>query len=364
MTAETTEKILNHEVSLPPRKNSRKDALKYTWRTQDRSSWTIYHWFYEILGLYHSDLGRRIPVHEKQTKVPFLSNWSMLGWIILHGVLPMTLHHACMKYTGRTMPLWQVLIVYNVTMIFTAVRGQQHLRGLSHELGFLDAKSGERQGIPDAAVEEVFFTLNTLLSGRCSLIAWLAYSNLEAPGDIAWYWLPVKMAIYSITFDFWYYWYHRSLHEIPLLRKHQRKHHMSRHPTTLMTAFADFEQSVFDYIVCPVVTYYFLNSLGLSLSFYEWWICNLQTFITEVGGHSGLRMYASPPNLFHPLLLYFNCDLSLEDHDLHHRTGWKESGNFGSQTRLWDTVFATRKERVETKRDDVDWDNPVPWPIF
>lgn len=131
-----------------------------------------------------------------------------------------------------------------------------------------------------------------------------------------------------------------------------------------MTAFADFEQSVFDYIVCPVVTCYFLNSIELSLSFYDWWICNLQTFITEVGGRNGLRMYTSPPNLFHPLLLYFNCDLSLEDHDLHHYVSRLVVKGAAILYPRHDSGIPCLAQGVETKRDDIYLDNPVPWPIF
>jgi sterol desaturase/sphingolipid hydroxylase (fatty acid hydroxylase superfamily) len=40
-------------------------------------------------------------------------------------------------------------------------------------------------------------------------------------------------------------------------------------------------------------------------------------------------------------------ELAVEDHDLHHRFG-KSGRNYGKQTRIWDRVFGTIGERVET----------------
>ncbi|KAG6014635.1 hypothetical protein E4U41_004795, partial [Claviceps citrina] len=56
--------------------------------------------------------------------------------------------------------------------------------------------------------------------------------------------------------------------------------------------------------------------------------------------------------------------LVVEDHDLHHRQGWRASGNYGKQTRLWDRVFGTCMDRVETNVENVDFANPATMPIF
>ncbi|WFD31083.1 hypothetical protein MSPP1_002115, partial [Malassezia sp. CBS 17886] len=52
-------------------------------------------------------------------------------------------------------------------------------------------------------------------------------------------------------------------------------------------------------------------------------------------------------------------ELVVEDHDLHHRFGWKHSENYGKQTRLWDKWFGTHGERLETRDDRVDWSTTV-----
>lgn len=48
-------------------------------------------------------------------------------------------------------------------------------------------------------------------------------------------------------------------------------------------------------------------------------------------------------------------ELCLEDHDLHHRQGWKKSGNYGKQTRMWDVIFGTCKPRIESQDQYIDW---------
>ncbi|RMZ86784.1 hypothetical protein DV736_g5990, partial [Chaetothyriales sp. CBS 134916] len=45
----------------------------------------------------------------------------------------------------------------------------------------------------------------------------------------------------------------------------------------------------------------------------------------------------------------------IEDHDLHHRVGWKKSHNYGKQTRLWDRLFGTCTDRIECHYSNIDW---------
>jgi sterol desaturase/sphingolipid hydroxylase (fatty acid hydroxylase superfamily) len=65
-----------------------------------------------------------------------------------------------------------------------------------------------------------------------------------------------------------------------------------------------------------------------------------------------------------PFLYLLGAELSLEDHDLHHREGWRKSGNYGKQTRLWDRIFGTCVNRVEAKWENVDFVNQVKMPWF
>jgi len=60
----------------------------------------------------------------------------------------------------------------------------------------------------------------------------------------------------------------------------------------------------------------------------------------------------------------FEADLIIEDHDLHHRTGWKKSYNYGKQTRAWDLLFGTTIPRIECAEHNVDWDRDIGMPLW
>jgi sterol desaturase/sphingolipid hydroxylase (fatty acid hydroxylase superfamily) len=54
--------------------------------------------------------------------------------------------------------------------------------------------------------------------------------------------------------------------------------------------------------------------------------------------------------------------LIIEDHDLHHRKGYRKSSNYGKQTMLWDRLFGTKTPRLES--ENVDFDLEVHMPLF
>lgn len=337
--------------------------IKSTWRQQPRSTWTFYHWFFDVLNLHATDLGKPVPAHKISDRVPYLPYMPVQIWTLTHGFTPMVLHQLLVIWLGHPLALWHILLLYNISLALTGIRGQSVLRRLAHEIGFFDNKTGTRPEVPDCEAGLVFIGVNTLLVGRYSFVACLLYTPTVQPIVINWAWLLVKMALYTVSFDFWFYWWHRAVHELPYLRQYHRKHHIAHHPSSLLAGYMDYEQLIVDYLILPAWNIIILNGLGMSLSFYEWWICNLQCFSTDMAGHSGLRMYASPATLLYPILRSFGCEINLEDHDIHHRGGWKVSGNYGAHTRLWDTLLGTRKERIESRNENIDWNRPVRWPL-
>ena len=64
------------------------------------------------------------------------------------------------------------------------------------------------------------------------------------------------------------------------------------------------------------------------------------------------------------LMRWFDAELVIEDHDMHHRRGWKNSFNYGKQTRIWDRVFGTCAPRIESVKENVDYSHPVVFPLF
>jgi sterol desaturase/sphingolipid hydroxylase (fatty acid hydroxylase superfamily) len=191
-----------------------------------------------------------------------------------------------------------------------------------------------------------------------------SYHPAEDPSTINLVWLPLEIGIYGIVVDFWFYWHHRLMHEVDCLWKYHRTHHLIKHPNPLLTFYSDAGQELFDNVIVPHMTYYTMRLMGMPMGFYEWWICQNYVFNTEFLGHSGLRVHANPPSTLGWLLRLFNADIVIEDHDLHHRRGSKKSFNYGKQTRLWDRVFGTCHERIESVESNVDFNNPLFVPIY
>ncbi|KOS13577.1 sterol desaturase [Malassezia pachydermatis] len=151
--------------------------------------------------------------------------------------------------------------------------------------------------------------------------------------------------------DFIYYWVHRATHEVEWLWKFHQKHHTTKHPCPFLLAYADEIQEVFDLIGTPSLTYALY-----PVPFDVLYIWSLFLVAIEAMGHSGVRLYF-PGLLTFGILRPVECDITVEDHDLHHRYGWKQSYNYGKQTMLWDQLFGTKAERLETSYDNVDWNN-------
>ncbi|CAI7645997.1 unnamed protein product [Penicillium glandicola] len=311
-----------------------KDSMKSTWRTAPRSEWNINHYLLDALNVHPIDLNKEIPVHSKDKKVPYMPQWYLHRWILFYSSIPLLLHETYTKFTGHTIgpiPAFGLyFLAFNGILIY-----QVHIfRRLSHKYGFLDGKH-ERDGVPDLGV-----------------------------GKISWLYLPLKIGVYGLVLDFWFYWYHRLMHDVGSLWKYHRTHHLTKHPNPLLVAYADHAQEFFDMVVVPVVTYFSLKFLGFPMGFYEWWVCHQYVAFGEVMAHCGLRMYLAIPSTFSWGLQIVGSDLVVEDHDLHHRMGWRKSFNYGKQSRLWDRVFGTCLERFESVDGNVDYENTAEMPLF
>ena len=177
-------------------------------------------------------------------------------------------------------------------------------------------------------------------------------------------WLPVELFLYPLVLDFFFYVYHRATHELDGLWRYHRTHHLTKHPNPLLSSYADREQEIIEIAVIPALTYVTLKvGCGLPMGFYDWWVCMAYNAFIEAFGHTGLRAMVAAPGVALPFLRAVGCELVLEDHDLHHRRGWRKCGNYGKQTRFWDRVFGTCLPRIESEWENVDYGNVVgmPW---
>lgn len=343
--------------------------MKSTWPKADKSTWTPFHHLIDILDVYPTIPGKEVPVHSKEDKIPYFSQWSQHVWVLFYSILPLLLQQALVSYTGKALGSFAVFFLYLFYSNFIVVRQVHMIRRLAHTYGFLDGDKSERDGIPDVGVSRIALSLTKVTTARLGFSVWLSYNPNISPIDVLsrvpwWGRLFLAVGIYTVVLDFWFYWYHRAMHEFDGLWKFHRTHHLTKHPNITLTAYADDEQEFFDIIGIPCMAYFTLRLLGFNLGFYEWWICHEYVFFTEVMGHSGLRLYLIPPSTFSWLLKLVDCELLLEDHDLHHRKGWRKSHNYGKQTRLWDRVFGTCIERIESTGENVDYENQAHMPLF
>ena len=345
-------------------KRNPKDSMKSTWRLLDRNDWTIFHWFYEILGVHPTSLDKDIPVHSKEDKVPYVSDWYLHRWVLVHSFIPLALHHAYVMYTGHNLSAITAFIFYMTSFKLIAIHELHVLRRLGHIYGFLDGDKHERDEVPDVGVAKIVHSLISTSTVRPMFSVFLSYRTSQAPDTISWFWLPLEIGLYGIILDFWFYWYHRLMHDVGSLWKYHRTHHLTKRPNPLLTLYADHEQEFFDIAGIPLMAYFSLKLMGLPMGFYDWWVCHHYVMFAELAGHSGLRLHATPPSTLSWLLRMFDAELIIEDHDVHHRKGWRQSHNYGKQTRLWDRIFGTCHDRIECTDDNIDYENTAGMPLI
>lgn len=340
-----------------------KDSMTSTWRLWDRSRWGGAHWLLEFLNVHHVELDQEVPVYQKTDKIPYAPELQFHVWVLAHAALPLVLHQLYIYFFGYP-SAWLVFLYYHSAFEFTAVHEVHVLRRVGHKIGFFDGDKHPRDGVPDVGVGKTVQTLLSVMLLRPMYSVFLAYRPDEGPTSIRWGWLIFETGMYALMIDFWYYILHRSAHETENLWKFHRTHHLTKHPNPLLTAYADTVQEFVDIIGTPLLAYGSMRLMGFPMGFYEWWVCQAYVVFTEILGHSGLRMYTGSVNPWSWLLKTCNMYLLIEDHDLHHRRGWKHSQNYGKQTLVWDKLFNTAGQRVEALADNIDYVNVAEIPLL
>lgn len=338
-----------------------KDSMKSTWRT-DRSQWNYGHWLIHIFNIYSTDPKKPIPVHQKNEPLPWFTQWSLNRWILWHAIWPVAGHWIYCKQTGNNFSPMFAFFYYMLCFQLNAIHQLWVLRRLGQIYGYFDGDKHGRDDVPDHSVAKTVNSLLLTTSIRPILAVFLAYRVSETP-HFTW-WLPVEVGLYPIILDFWFYLYHRSCHELDGLWQYHRTHHLTKHPSPLLSSYADSEQEFIELALIPVLTYGVLKLFGFPMPYYDWWVCHGYIIFTEAFGHSGVRVWGQPAGTFAPLLRMTGMELTIEDHDMHHRQGWKHSANYGKATRVWDRLLGTCGKRPEGVDENVDWTRPVNIPAF
>ena len=324
--------------------------VESTWRTKDRKTWNrwqhILTWF-DVLP----SLTEEYPAPKPTDKVPYYPVWRQHAFIFPRAIVPVAIHWAWMQLTGWTFHPVFAFFFYSICLQNFIIRSVRKFDLLAKKYGYFDAKNA-RDGVPDLFAGSVFRQILGATALRPMLALMLAYNRTEIPSLSIWF--PVQLFAFATLLDFFFYIYHRSMHEVPFLWSLHAMHHRTKHPNSLLSGFADHIQEFGDVVLIPILTW-----LVFPVNFSTWYMCSAYILYTEAMGHSGVRVYWQTPTTGF-FLRPFDADLCLEDHDIHHRHGWKHfGGNYGKQTRLWDRIFGTSKPRIEGKEHNIDFGHVV-----
>ena len=209
--------------------------------------------------------------------------------------------------------------------------------------GTFDEDKRPRDHVPDMLVPRLVLSVLFYFLIRTGIGLIVGGYDRYAPPSfghtISWFFL-VKIALWLIVLDFFFYSYHRTVHTVPFLWKIHSLHHCTKHPTPLQSILAGDIQDLIEIILIPLA-----STFVVPLTAHEFWMAQCILIYIEAGGHSGIRAYW-PHVLLYEFLAPFGMELCLEDHELHHRYG-KSGLNYGKQTRIFDRIFGTLCEREE-----------------
>ncbi|KAL8276844.1 hypothetical protein RQP46_010775 [Phenoliferia psychrophenolica] len=164
--------------------------------------------------------------------------------------------------------------------------------------GCFDEKNFGRDRTPDTGVKGLARGLIAYMFYRTALTFYLHYESTENPLLSFTITYPLRLVAWLVTFDYFFYAYHRSCHEIPFLWNIHKKHHMLA---------GDYQECI-EIALVPT-----LASLLIPMSFGELYLTLCYVMAAEAAGHSGARVVTQHPVLF--FLKYFGAEMELEDHD-------------------------------------------------
>lgn len=237
-------------------------------------------------------------------------------------------------------PAW---VMYHLSFIVFAKVMIRRLHYFMAEYGCFDEQNRGRDMVDDKHVNHLgrsIFIYTVFRTLGPFLLAWRGDMSNPLAG-LSWT-TPLKMAWWEVALDYWFYLYHRSTHEFDSLWFIHRQHHATKHPTPILSILADDIQECLEIFIIPFLA----TAVSPKLSFVELHFLVVYTLYVEALGHSGIRAIWRHP-ILGQFLRVMGAELAVEDHDLHHRFG-KSGRNYGKQTRIWDRLFGTVGERIET----------------
>eukprot|EP01111_Echinosteliopsis_oligospora_P018389 TRINITY_DN8408_c0_g1_i1.p1 TRINITY_DN8408_c0_g1~~TRINITY_DN8408_c0_g1_i1.p1 ORF type:complete len:361 (-),score=44.22 TRINITY_DN8408_c0_g1_i1:75-1109(-) len=302
----------------------------------------------DILPLEYYSAGK-----QREGPIPVHPTWRVPTWIVLHS-FPALFIQMLSYYLMPTLK-WNVLFYGIFIFVYHAEYLVRLIRNLHYWInyyGVLDYANCGRD-LPrdnevfrlatDILIYDLVRTLGVIYMGGYDPNAPPTFGLIDGAVTLR---TIIKMVVWFLTLDFFFYVYHRACHQVPFLWKIHYKHHMTKHPTPLQAILAGNMQELLEVAIIPFLATYFI-----PMNSYELWILMCTLVYVEALGHTGVRAYWGHP-ILNPILDPIGLALIVEDHDLHHRNG-KSGLCFGKQSLIWDRLFNTVGERIECTTEKI-----------
>ena len=338
--------------------------MKSTWYLRNASDQT---WSMKFINGVQAHTNA--PVIERHYgKLPVGSSWSLLIRFIPPTLVGVVLQYLCHTY-WRPLPLWATTLYWFVVQEVVSDWATTMFVRLGYKWGYLDGDK-PRDKVPDYKLDRLAAEFIYGVIARVGLGALYLY-DASAPVTLS-LWFPLQLFTLTLALDFFFYAYHRATHElgtIPIFNfdawNIHKTHHLTKHPSVSLTILADDAQEIIETVICPGLATLVTKAIFPGFNFFDWVVIMTMVGITEALGHTGIRArieFFSTGFIFNWVLP--QATLTVEDHDLHHREGWRKAANYGKQSLFWDWAFGTLRDRVESGDSNVDFSlsifDPVP----
>lgn len=201
---------------------------------------------------------------------------------------------------------------------------------------------------------QLFVIANTSIEALTSYLIyqiWYSGSNyiVWKSSDLL-YLIPISF-LFEIIFDFFHYWTHRIIHQIPFLYKKIHKiHHTFSYPNVFIAYYQHPLDLVLTNLIPTLLSIWILQDIfSIQISYYLWSIINSYKTYIEICGHSGKNI---PNTSGFPqcmwLVKMLKIELYTKDHDHHHSLN---NCNYSKRFSLWDKIFGTFRNEKETKEE-------------
>ncbi|KAM0745896.1 hypothetical protein T439DRAFT_330259 [Meredithblackwellia eburnea MCA 4105] len=307
-------------------------------------TWEEQTWFERALHMGVADAA----VYEKKPNVDrgpikVHSPWRENFWILPRSLLAPALQQISLwVFPEYKWPVVLSYLVYLFSFFWFMTMSVQRLNHFALHYGTFDEKNYGRDRPVDRNVYDLFWLNVAFLTGRTVVDFVMNWNQHEVPIESFHWTFPIRLFLYLVLLDYLFYVWHRSTHHIETLWSLHASHHGTKHPSPLLSIDAiSVTAEIVEFLVIP-----FMLAAVIPMTFHELYVAIAYTAYTEAAGHSGIRAVFAAP-VTGPILSPFGLEITVEDHDLHHRYG-KAGMNFGKQTMIFDWMFGTRQPREES----------------